>query len=444
MSFSSMQAYRGFVIDSPRRGELREIRDGALLVEDGIILDCGEYSRIRHLPEADGLIWQNSPSSLLLPGLIDLHTHLPQYPAVARQESALLPWLEKHIFPLEKDFTPAVAKKLAPVFFEHLARSGTTTAGIFTSISKESTEACFEAAAKSGMRVIMGKMMMDRGSYGSLAPEKILARSVTETRSLCETWHRFDKGRIDYAVSPRFAVTCTTELMTEAAKLAREFDCYIQTHLSENHEEIQTVKKLFPEHPDYTSVYAACGLLTPKTFLGHGIHLSPSELEKIKSTGAAIVHCPSSNLFLKSGIMPLDRWQDADIPLALGSDVAAGPELNLWRVLRSALESQVARSFYEEVRIPSLAELFHLVTQGAAEAIGKGDIIGTLSPGKEADFIVLDLKKLLPAAKRLSFQDDLSANDILSLLIHRADDAATIESFVRGRSVYRAFQGDLL
>jgi len=166
--------------------------------------------------------------------------------------------------------------------------------------------------------------------------------------------------------------------------------------------------------------------------------LQPQEVEKLAAAESVVVHCPTSNLFLRSGIMPLDRWSDAGIQLGLGSDVAAGPELNLWQVMRSALESQIARSFYEEVHLPEPTELFHLATQGAAEALGKGGQIGSLDPGKEADFVVLNLHQILPTRQSADLHDDLTGEDVLSLLIHRGHPSATVETFVRGRSVYRA------
>jgi guanine deaminase len=437
MPSSSIKAFRGFLIDSQSPGLLRGIRDGALLVEDGRILDAGDFERLRHLPEARGVTWQNPPSAVITPGLIDLHTHLPQYPAVARLESALLPWLEKHIFPVEKSFNAASARRQAPLFFEQAARNGTTTAAVFTAVFESSCRECFEAADRSGLRVIMGKMMMDRGSYGSLPPEKIATTSLDETKRLISRWHGHDNGRIEYAVSPRFAVTCTREIMEGAAALAKEAGCYIQTHLSENRDEIERVRLLFPECESYTQVYESCGLLGEKTLLGHGIHLAEEEQKLLADRGSIIVHCPTSNLFLRSGIMPMDRWRDAGIRLGLGSDVAAGPELNLWRVMRSALECQIARSFYETTDVPTPAELFDLATRGAAEALGKEKKLGNFDPGKEADFVVWNLQKILPpGGGHQQGHEDLDAEAILSLMIHRAGPEALVETFVRGRSVF--------
>lgn len=426
-------------MDAPEAGGLRGIRDGAVLIEDGAIIAVGPYEEVRRVPEAQGICWQHSPEAVITPGLIDVHAHLPQYPAVASVEEALLPWLERHIFPLERNFNVATAREQAPIFFEELARNGTTCAMLYTTIYEESCDVVFECAEQSGMRAIIGKIMMDDSSYGGLPPEKILPLSLEQSERLCRKWHGRDNCRLEYAFSPRFAVTCSEEMMREAALLARKFDAYIQTHLSENHGEIDAVRQRFPQHPSYTAVYAACGLLTDRSVLGHCIHLSAEEIALLVEANAVVAHCPTSNLFLNSGIMPLDRLLEAGLRMGLGSDVAGGPELNLWQVMRSAIESQKARSFYEAgVRVPTPAEVFHLATLGGAQALGKETILGTLDIGKDADLVVFDLAKALPGQPRGNVHADLSAEEVIALLVYRGGPQAVVETFVRGRSVYRA------
>ncbi len=430
---------RGFLIDAPEPGRLRAVRDGAMLIEDGVILAAGPWEELRRLPEAAGLTWLHSPEAVILPGLIDVHAHLPQYPVVARVESGLLPWLERHVFPVEKEFNAATARRLAPAFFEALARNGTTCAMLYTTIYEESCDEAFAAADRSGLRAILGKVMMDDGSYGGLKPEKILPLSLEQSERLCRKWHGHDGGRLEYAFSPRFAVTCTEELMRAAGALAREHGAYLQTHLSENHDEIETVRRKFPRHASYTAVYEACGLLGPRSVFGHCIHLAPEEVGLLAGSRSVVAHCPTSNLFLNSGIMPLDRWLEAGLRIGLASDVAGGPELNLWQVMRSTIESQKARSFYEPgVRVPTAAEVFYLATAGGAAALGKEALIGTLEPGREADVVVVDLAAVLPVDGRGNAHADLTPEEIITLLVYRGGPAAVIETFVRGTSVYRA------
>ncbi len=429
---SRCKGLRGFLIDTPTPGTVRGVRDGALLIEDGKILDAGEYERIKNLPEAKGLIWHHGEASVILPGLIDLHTHLPQYPAVGRIESSIPSWLERRIFPLERNFNAAAARRHAPAFFEALAKNGTTTAVIYAAIYEESCHECFAAAEKSGMRTILGNILMDRGSYGTTAPKKILSASIEESKRLISKWHGKAHGRLEYAVSPRSAVFCSDEMLKAAATLARDHGTYLQTHLSDNRDEIARIRGLLPQFGSALEIYFQCGIPGPKTILGHCIHQSDEELKKLGDSGSIAAHCPTSDLYLRSGIMPLDRWQKTGLPIGLGSNVAAGPELSLWRVMRCALESQVARSFYEPCEIPSPGQLFSLATLGAAKALGKESEIGTLDPGKSADLVVMDLATVSPAGRSRNPIADLSSEEILSTLIHRGGPHATASTYVCG------------
>ncbi|MEA3211676.1 MAG: guanine deaminase [Chthoniobacter sp.] len=436
---TSLIGIRGFLIDAPEYGKLRARPDGGLIIDGTQIAEIGDFSELSKRPRTQAVRWRHSDRVAVFPGLIDLHSHVPQYPAVARGTSELLPWLQQFIFPLEREFTGSKGRREAGAFFSELGRQGTTTAMLFTAIFEDSCEAAFHAAAQSGLRVIMGKMMMDIGSYGKLQPTQILATSLQETERLCKTWHGAGGGLLEYAVSPRFAVACSEEMMRGAAGIAAKYGAYIQTHLAENLEEIERARQQHPAAQDYTDIYAQCGLLTSRTILGHGIHLSPREHEAIAAAGAGIAHCPTANLFLRSGIFPLDTARAAGLRIGLGSDVAAGPELNLWRVMRGAIEAQKARSFYEkEVDVPSPAAALHLATQGGAEALGKGGIIGSFEIGKEADLTVMDYGAALPYRRSAKASNDLTAEDVVSLCIYRGGPEHVLETFVRGQSVYRA------
>src|SRR5882724_7576824 len=429
---------RGFVIDAPDFGTLRGWQRGAVVVENGHIAAVGDYDDLRRIQRGTPVRWTDRGTAVIFPGLIDCHTHLPQYSAVARGESELLPWLRQHIFPVEREFTGPKARAEAPQFFHELARHGTTTAMIYAAIYEDSCEIGFEAAKESGLRVILGKMMMDIGSYGQLQPKKVVSVSLMESERLCRKWHRAEEGRLEYAFSPRFAVTCTEKLMRGAAEMAARFDAYLQTHLSENREEIEKVRHLYMGAGDYTHVYEKCGLLTPKTVLGHCIHLNPREIAAIAAAQATVAHCPSSNLFLGSGLMKLDQLLKAGINVGLGSDVAGGPELNMWQVMRAAIEVQKARTAYEpNLRPLRPGEAFYLATLGGARALGKSNIIGSLDSGKEADLIVVDLGALLPYPNEDALAE-LTPEDVVALCIYRSGPQANLETYVRGKCIYRA------
>ncbi len=430
---------RGCVIDAPEYGKLRAWRDGAVVIGDGKIVEVGSFQFLgkKHRPQP--IHWQQSDRAIIFPGLIDLHTHLPQYPVVARGRGQMLEWLHQHVFPRERAFTGPVGARESAAFFAELARHGTTTAAVFTAIYEDSCDMAFEAAAASGMRVLMGATMMDVGTYGSLQPRKILSVSLQESEKLCRKWHGEADGLLEYAFSPRFALACSERLMRAASEMAGDFGCFIQTHLAENREECDRVRHLFPKARDYTDVYEKAGLLGHRTIFGHCVHLSPRERAVLAETGTSIAHCPTSNLYLSSGIMPLGEYLTAGIKVGLGSDVAGGPELNLWQVMRSAIESQKARSFYEQsIVAPSPAEALHLATQAAAAVLGKGDIIGSLDAGKEADITVMDLAALLPYGGAETKIEDLTPDDMLALCIYRGGPHAVLETFVRGHSVWRA------
>jgi guanine deaminase len=432
------------MIDTPSWGEVRSWSDGALILEGGLIAEVGDYLTLSKKPRPQPVRWIHSNRVVVFPGLIDLHAHVPQYPGVARGTSDLLPWLRQTIFPLEREFTGPRGRRETVAFVAELARHGTTTAALYCAIFEDSCEAAFQAAAEKGLRIVMGKMMMDVGSYGQLQPSKIVSISLAETERLIRKWHGANEGLIDYAVSPRFAVSCSEKLMRSAAEIANHHGTYIQTHLAENREEIEKVRNLFPHARDYTDVYAQFGLLGPRTILGHCIHLSQREREAIAEAGSAIAHCPTANLYLRSGILPLDTVRNLGIRVGLGSDVGAGPELNLWQVMRSAVESQSARSFFEpnsETLSPSKA--LYLATQGAADSLGKGRTIGSFEIGKEADLTIMDLGVLLPYQRSSKATNDLNAEDVVSLCVYRGGPEAVIETFVRGRSVYRAPEPEL-
>ncbi|HVE11983.1 MAG TPA: guanine deaminase, partial [Elusimicrobiota bacterium] len=373
------------------------------------------------------------------PGLVDAHCHLPQYPAVASDGLELLPWLKTHIFPLEKGFRGEAARPLAKRFFADLAAHGTTTAAVYASIWKDSTEVCFEEALASGLRVILGKVMMDRHSYDSTfhgTPLRRMALSLRESEELCRKWHGQGGGRILYAFTPRFALSCSGVLMKAAGELAKRFGAYVQTHLAENHAEVAAVRGAYPRLRSYTDVYATCGLIGPRTILAHAIWLDPAQRRLIAELKGAVAHCPTSNAFLASGIMDLGGLQRAGVPVALGSDVAAGPSLCLFEVMRQAIYGQrLARAHRLFAHSSELgpAEAFHMATLGGARALRLGDRAGSLEPGKDADFVVLDPEAYEAPGRREGAE---APQAVAARLVFRAGRFAVRSTFARGQKVF--------
>ena len=376
---------------------------------------------------------------VLMPGLVDLHLHLPQFPSAGLGAGLdLLTWLERHIFPLERAFDAEVAADLAPRVFRALAAAGTTTVLAYGAIWAESLDACFQAAEAHGIRAILGKVMMDRVTYDeNLPPERILETSLRQSRDLAERWNGRDAGRLRYAVTPRFAVSCTAEMLRESAALARETGSYWQTHLSEDRGEMQAVADLFPEARDYLDVYDRAGALGPRTIMAHAIHLSDRELDRLVETGTRIAHCPASNLFLASGMMPLARYLERGAIVGLGSDVAAAPDASLFTQMRTGFYVQNALRVTTDDDRPILDPMgwLRMATYEGARALGLEDSIGSLEAGKEADLIAVDPSMTLPVP---GMADDEDPAALISRLIFRSHPQMVRGAWVRGRGTLAA------
>ena len=377
-------------------------------------------------PVADVRRW------LVTPGLVDLHAHLPQIPNAGLGAGLdLLTWLNRYIFPLERAFDRAAAERLAPAAFRAFAGAGTTTVVAYGAVWPDSLDACFEAAEAHGIRAVMGKVMMDRLSYDeAIAPGEILELSLRQSTDLCARWHGRDGGRLRYAFTPRFAVSCSAELLSESARLAADAGAYLQTHLSEDGGEMGEVRRLFPEARDYLDVYDLAGGLGARTILAHAIHLSPREIARLAETGSHVAHCPASNLFLGSGNMPLARYLDEGISVGLGSDVAAGPELSLFGVMRAGAYTHNALGT-EAAALGSLDPLrwLRLATLDGAAALGLQDEIGSIEVGKEADLILVDPELTAP----LPGIETSDPSELMGRLIFRPHPAMVRGAWVRGR-----------
>ena len=369
----------------------------------------------------------------LLPGLIDLHAHLPQLPNAGLGAGLdLLTWLDRYIFPLERGFDEAAAERLAPLAWQAFAAAGTTTALVYGAVYAASLDATFRAAEVHGIRAIVGKVMMDRITYDpTIDPTTILDRTLRESADLIARWHGADGDRLRYAVTPRFAVSCTADLLRESAALAASTGAYWQTHVSEDRGEIAEVARLFPEAEDYVDVYDRAGGLGQRTILAHAVHLSDRELGRLVESGTRVAHCPASNLFLASGIMPLGRYLEAGLSVGLGSDVAGGPDLSIFSAMRIGFYAQNASRVAGIGPGQTLTPLewLRIGTLGGARALGIDDVIGSLEVGKEADLIAID--PAFVAAVPGAVDDD--PEDLMSRMIFRGHPDMVRAAWVRGR-----------
>ncbi len=372
---------------------------------------------------------------VLMPGMVDLHAHLPQIPNAGLGSGLdLLTWLDRYIFPLERAYDRSVAERQAPAAFRSFAAAGTTTVVAYAALWPESTDAAFAAAEAHGIRAVIGKVMMDRLSYDTgIAPNEILETSLRQSDELATRWHGADDGRLRYAFTPRFAVSCSAEMLRESAALASRHGAYWQTHLSEDADEIAEVARLFPEAQDYLDVYDRAGALGARTILAHAIHLSPREVARIVEADARVAHCPASNLFLSSGIMPLGAHRAAGMTVGLGCDVAAGPEVSMFSVMRAGAATQ--RVLEHAGRADPAAALrpldwLRMGTLDGARVLGLDAEIGSLEVGKEADLIAIDprLTEPLPGEDLPS-----SADEIAGRLVFRPHPDMVRAAWVRGR-----------
>jgi guanine deaminase len=373
---------------------------------------------------------------VVLPGMVDLHAHLPQIPNAGLGAGMdLLAWLERYVFPLERGFDEATAERVAPAAWRAFAAAGTTTALVYGAVYEASLDATFRAAEAHGIRAVIGKVMMDRLTYDeTIDPTVILDQSLAEAARLIERWHGAADGRLRYAVTPRFAVSCTADLLRESASLAAATGAYWQTHVSEDRGEIAEVARLFPEAIDYVDVYNRAGGLGARTVLAHAVHLSERELDRLVESSSRVAHCPVSNLFLASGVMPLGRYLEAGLAVGLGSDVAGGPDLSMFGVMRVGFYAQHARQIAGLEVGPLLTPLewLRLGSLDGARALGLGDVIGSLEVGKEADLIAVDPTFLAPLEGQLPDDDPA---DLASRLIFRAHPDMVRAAWVRGRGL---------
>lgn len=405
----------------------RYLEDGLLLVEDGLIRACGEASGLlAQLPPGTSV--QHWPDGLIVPGFIDTHIHYPQTWMIGAAGEQLLDWLARYTYPAEQRFADyAYAERVARIFVAELLRNGTTSAQVFASVHPESVDAFFTVAAELNLRMLCGKVLMDRHAPPGLCDSA--ESGYAQSRALIERWH--GHGRLGYAVTPRFAGSCSSAQLHRAAQLLEEFPTVrLHTHLAENRAEIAWIESLFPDCASYLDVYAHHGLLGPRTLFAHAIHLDEADCQRLGQCGAALAFCPSSNLFLGSGLFDLARAERLRLKVGIGSDIGAGTSFSLLRTLGDAYK-------VEQLQGRSLDpfKALYLATLGGARALGLEGRVGSLAPGHEADFVLLDPPATPLLRFRLEACTDLAER--LAVLLTLGDDRVVRETFVAGVSRHR-------
>jgi guanine deaminase len=421
--------------ESDRVIEAVYIPDGLMVVDNdsGQILEVGDYTTTA--PK-----WPNSLSlkhfkdSLIMPGFIDTHVHYPQYRVIASYGTSLLDWLNTYTFVEEQKFSDLdYATTVAELFLDELIKNGTTTAMTFCSSYKQSVDVFFTAAEKRKLRMIAGKVMMDRNAPEGLCDSA--QSSYIDSKSLIDKWH--NKARLSYAVTPRFAPTSTNEQLTQAAKLLKEYPntsdtkgVLLQTHLNENDEEIEWVKELYPESKNYFDVYDSHDLTGINSVFGHCIHNTDEEYRAMADSGSKVVLCPRSNLFLGSGLFAIDKLEDFEIEMALASDVGGGDSFSMFQVMNEAYKICKLNDYNLDP-----VKAFYLTTLAAAKVLNMDDSIGNFEVNKEADFIVLDLSATELITEKLKVAKDI--NDILFSLMTLGDDRLIKEVYILGQATYK-------
>ena len=406
------------------------IEDGALFIQDGHVRHCGTWQdALAALPELsrESARYFDYRGKLILPGFVDAHVHYPQLRVMGSFGRQLLDWLEHYTFPAEASFADRnVAEQTSDFFLDRLIAHGTTTASVFPTVHAHSVDAFFEAAEARKLRMLCGKVLMDRH-----CPENLrdTAQSAwDDSQALIARWH--GKARLRYSVTPRFAPTSTEAQLKVAGELfASAPDLHLQSHLSENQRELAWVGELFPGRANYLDVYDHFGLIGPRSIYGHGIHLDAGERTRLAETGTALAFCPTSNLFLGSGFFNFHALSQAGVSIGLASDVGGGNSLSILRTLAAAYQVSQAQH-----HVLSPWRAWYLATLGGARALALDQFIGNFTPGKEADFVVLDATAIPELAFRWGFAESVA--DRLFALMMLGDERCVAATHVLGNCVY--------
>jgi guanine deaminase len=425
-----LQAFRASIfhcLADPGPADLASAReyidDGLLVVEDGVITQLGPAEQL--LPELSGdTVVEDLSGKLIVPGLIDCHVHFSQLDIIASYGEQLLDWLNRYAYPEEARFADAEhARSVADFFLDELLRNGTTTALVFTTVFPQSVDAIFEAAEERNMRLIAGKVLMDRHCPDELCDDA--ESGYSDSKDLIERWH--GKGRLGYAITPRFALTSTDAQLEAAGRLAAEYpDTWVHTHLAENQEEVDQIAEQFPWSRSYLDVYDHYGLLRERSMFAHCLHLDAKDRALMAEKGGAGAFCPTSNLFLGSGLFDLQSMSEAGVSVGLATDVGGGTSLSLLRTM-----SEAYKVLHLQGQSLPASRAFYLATLGAAEALGLDDHIGNLQVGKEADFVVLDPDGSTITSRRA--QAAASIDELLFSLIFLGDDRNISATYLQGK-----------
>jgi guanine deaminase len=431
MSTTNLQAYRGsllhFLADPAFSDQSHDWHeDGLLLVADGKVQAAGAYAAL-HATLPPGTPVHDYSGKLLMPGFIDTHVHYPQTDMIASPSEGLLPWLETYTFPVERQFEdPAHAAGVADFFLDELLRCGTTTAMVYCTVHPQSVDAFFAASEQRGLRMVAGKVLMDRNCPDFL--RDTAESGARDTEALIQRWHK--RGRSLYAITPRFAPTSTEEQLRLAGELARAYpDTFIQTHVSENEAECAWVRELFPNSRSYIDVYDSYGMLRPRAMYGHCIWLDERDRERMAETRSAAAICPTSNLFLGSGLFDFERADQAGVLLSLATDVGGGTSFSMLQTMNEAYKVARLKGSY----LPAL-RMFYLATLGAARSMQLEGTIGNFSAGAEADFIVID-PQATPLLQRRTARSG-SLEELLFALALLGDDRVVAATYSAGRQVH--------
>ncbi len=397
--------------------------DGLLIVEDGYVAALGEAEALA-AGLADDIELVDHSGKLIVPGFIDCHVHFPQVDIIGSYGEQLLDWLARYAYPAEEAFTDADhAHAVADFFIDELLRNGTTTALVFPTVHPQSVDAIFAAADKRGMRMLSGKVLMDQNCPETLRDDP--GSAYHDSRQLIEKWH--GKNRLGYAITPRFAITSSEAQLRAAGKLAAEFpDVHVHTHLAENHDECELIAQQFPWSRSYFDVYEQLGLVRERSVFAHCLHLDDQDRMQLAKRGAAIAFCPTSNLFLGSGLFDLRGARECGIRTGIATDVGGGTSLNMFRTLSDAYKVLQLQG----QTLPAFSALY-LATLGAANALYLDDRIGNFIAGKEADFVVIDYAASSITRRRLSQCVDI-AERLFSLLT-LGDDRSIAATYVLGK-----------
>ena len=417
-------------------GSLLFFRDGAHVFEEqgalvisreGRILWSGARSALA--PEQAHLPLDDYGTCLVIPGFIDPHIHFPQYRILAAPAGSLMEWLARYTFPEEALYgDKSHAEAAAAVFLQRLFAAGTTAILAFSSVHKLCADVLFSAAEARRMSLITGKTMMDRNAIPALHDDP--ETSARDSEELLNKWH--GRGRARYAISPRFAVTSSAAQLKIAGELLRANPgVLLQTHLSESRLEIDMVGRLYPDAPDYTAVYERFGLLGEHSLFAHGIHLSESECRRLHETGSKVLHCPTSNTFLGSGLFDMSLLQAQARPVAVGlaTDIGGGTSYSMLATMAEAYKVAMLRG----IRLTAL-QLFDMATRGNAALLGLSDEIGTLAPGAYADIAVLDPVATPVLASRQALSRSLE--DTLFALMMLGDEQSVRATYAAGTRVH--------